>query len=90
MTPIKTIKVYYLSEEHENLKGLLLGIELLDFNDKIFCSTGDTLSYYEHSEEKQFELKEGERLLGVKYGRREWPNNCYAHDVQFIIGKLSS
>ncbi len=69
-----------------------MGIELLDFSDQTICSAGDTLSYYLHSEEKQFELKEGERLLGIKYGRREWKTktSCYAHDVQFIIGKLSS
>ncbi len=65
-----------------------MGIELLDFSDQSFCNAGDTLEYYINTEVKEFELKEGERLLGVRYGRREWPDFCYAYDVQFVIGSL--
>ena len=65
-----------------------MGIELLDFSDQTFCSAGDTVQYYINTEVKEFELKEGERLLGVKYGRREFQNRCYAYDVQFVIGSL--
>ncbi len=90
MTPIKTIKVYYFSEEEEDDPGLLLGIELLDFSDKRICRAGNTLGNYDDVESKQFELKKGERLLGIVYGRRKMPDYCYAFDLQFIIGKLSS
>ena len=67
-----------------------MGIELLDFSDQTFCSAGDTVQYYINTEVKEFELKEGERLLGVKYGGRGKPRNCYAFDVQFIIGSLTA
>jgi hypothetical protein len=90
LTPIKTIKAYYFSEKEYEEPGLLLGIELLDFSDQRICRAGNTRRNYENTEVKEFELMEGERLLGIKYGRRLSPDWCYAYDVQFIIGKLSS
>jgi hypothetical protein len=48
-----------------------LGIELLDFSYKSICRAGNTLENLDNTEMKEFELKEGERLLGIKYGRRK-------------------
>ncbi len=61
--------------------GLLLGIELLDFSDQRIYRAGDTSKTFTDSEVKTFELKKGERLIGVRYGRREWPTLCFAYDV---------
>jgi hypothetical protein len=58
LTPIKIIKVYYFSEEEEeDVCGLMLGIELLDFSDKRICRAGNTIDLYDNIESKQFELK---------------------------------
>ncbi len=67
-----------------------MGVELLDFSDQTFFSAGDTFQIYRNIEVKQFELKKGERILGLKYGRRGRPEFCHAFDVQFIIGSLAA
>ncbi len=90
LTPIKTIKVRYFSENTKNLEGLLFGIELLDFSDQTICRAGNQIEIYRETEVKQFDLKKGERLLGITYGRRWQPNLSNAFDVQFIVGKQSS
>ena len=66
-----------------------MGIELLDFGNRTFYSGGDTLEYYIDTEVKYLELKEGERLLGVKYGSRKFPNRCYPYDVQFTLQRFT-
>jgi hypothetical protein len=83
LTPIKTITAYYLSEEQEDDTGVLLGIQLLDFSDQRICRAGDTLKNIKSTKVKEFELKEGEKLLGIVYGRRMWPDFCPVFDVQF-------
>ena len=64
----------------------MTGIQFFDKNNRTILKAGfwTAASIYK---EHRINLQEGERIIGVKSGRRG-KSEAYHYDVQFIIGKI--
>lgn len=71
-------------KEDSDFPGILVGIEIFDNKNTSVLKAGDFA--INRSKLTDFKLEAGERLIGVKSGRRGKPKNKH-YDVQFIVGK---
>ena len=65
--------------------GLLMGIEIFDDKNVSILKAGD-FTQDQYTKLTEIKIEAGERLIGVKSGRRGETTNKH-FDVQFIVGK---
>ena len=84
-TPVKTLKLTYCNEDSHYAAGLIVGVKLFDKNGNSICKTG----YFGASDKSSTSivLEEGERIIGMKSGKRGETDELSNFDVQFFIGQ---
>lgn len=82
---IKKVRVLYKdTRSSNNYSGLFLGIEIFDAQGNKLLQAGKQTD--SRSSWFEFELEAGERMIGLKSGRRE-KQICQHYDVQFVLGR---
>ncbi len=80
---------FYNGKVGYDVEGWCLGVILKDRNDQIIAKIG-SWEYLENLREvKSFSIEEGERLVGLKFGRRGF-KSASNFDVQLVIGRKTN